>query len=87
MGDIRDVIKKSRNAKSRINYEHKTRIFAEDKKIGVRSYMMKHFGNLIQADFDAEDSPSPENSPVKGDPFDKKYAGGVPSQISSDLVQ
>lgn len=36
LGDIRDVIKKSRNAKSRINYEHKTRIFAEDKEIGVR---------------------------------------------------
>ena len=36
LGDVRDVIKKSRNAKSRINYDHKTRIFAEDKNIGVR---------------------------------------------------
>ena len=46
---------------------------------------MKHFGNLVQADVNAEDSPSPENSPVKGEPFDK-LAGG-PSQISSEVVQ
>lgn len=32
--NVEDVIKKSRNAKSRINYEHKSRIFADDLKHG-----------------------------------------------------
>ena len=42
--NIEDVIKKSRNAKSRINYEHKSRIFAEDLRHGgVKQYMKEHF--------------------------------------------
>lgn len=42
--NVNDVIDKSRNAKSRINYEHKSRIFAEDLRHGgLKKYMIKHF--------------------------------------------
>jgi hypothetical protein len=46
--NVEDVIKKSRNAKSRINYEYKTRIFAEDLRHGgVKQYMKEHFDAFV----------------------------------------
>lgn len=71
--NVEDVIKKSRNAKSRINYQHKSRIFADDlKNGGVKQYMREHFDAFVEEDEPekqewADDTDSPSKSPVKED--------------------
>jgi hypothetical protein len=75
--NVEDVIKKSRNAKSRINYEYKTRIFAEDLRHGgVKQYMKEHFDAFVtgesveQSEIYDEASPSPIKDESKAEDID-----------------
>ena len=70
--NVQNDVNKSRNAKSRINYEYKERIFAEDldNVNHVKKYMHEYFKDLVEIPDEEpspsrEDSPSPDKSPEK----------------------
>ena len=72
MADIGHVISKSRNAKSRINYEQKSRIFAQDLQnpFGVKKYMLDLFQNMKENEDMNEGNEDyyEEDSPIKEQP-------------------
>jgi hypothetical protein len=71
VADIGDVVKKSRNAKAKINYEHKSRIFAQDLQNPnqVKQYMMDYFKDFKPEEDTPSDNDSDELSPDKSELF------------------